>query len=198
MPSLTLVSNCCNCTFVVKGNQTSKSYILKWLSRCIVLGQSIHLTWHSLGGFLPSHKTYVRVENVTENMGMPKFGSFIETSVTLSMDIYTGINFKILASIFHVSSRFSLRNLEKNRLGWEWWCIPLIQHWRSRIKPGLQREFQDSKSYKEKPCLKRKKKKKKNPGNILLFWYTYILYTLKWCRSVYYNFLDCCFCLFVF
>jgi hypothetical protein len=49
-----------------------------------------------------------------------------------------------------------------------WWRMPLIPAlWRQRQahfwvrgKPGLQSEFQDSQSYKEKPCLRRKKKRK--------------------------------------
>lgn len=56
--------------------------------------------------------------NVTENLGMPKFGSLIGTSVSLSMDIiYTGINSKILASIFHGLSRFFTEELVKEPFG---------------------------------------------------------------------------------
>jgi hypothetical protein len=52
-----------------------------------------------------------------------------------------------------------------------WWRTPLIpalgrqrqaDFW-VRGQPGLQSEFQDSQGYTEKPCLEKKKKKKKHP-----------------------------------
>jgi hypothetical protein len=50
----------------------------------------------------------------------------------------------------------------------QWWRTPLIPalgrqrqvDFRVRSQPGLQSEFQDSQGYTEKPCLKKKKKKK--------------------------------------
>jgi hypothetical protein len=50
----------------------------------------------------------------------------------------------------------------------QWWHMPLIPalgmqkpvHLWVWGQPGLQSEFQDSQGYTEKPCLKKKKKKK--------------------------------------
>jgi hypothetical protein len=57
----------------------------------------------------------------------------------------------------------------KKSLSRAWWSTPLIpalgrqrqaDFW-VRGQPGLQSEFQDSQGYTEKPCLQKKKKKKK-------------------------------------
>jgi hypothetical protein len=62
-----------------------------------------------------------------------------------------------------------------------WWCTPLIpalgrqrqaDFW-VQGQPGLQSEFQDSQGYREKPCLKKQKKKKSHSDihslNVLYF-----------------------------
>jgi hypothetical protein len=67
-------------------------------------------------------------------------------------------------------SGHSHSNHKNFKNGWVWWHTPLIPALRRqrqadfwvRGQPGLQSEFQGSLGYREKPCLKKAKKKKQN------------------------------------